>query len=192
MKFADINLLTIGNTIGLVGAVYQGEGQTLLCLFPGEDVQDTTLTNLLMTLEEWKLFLHQTDVHETEVLAKASDGTICKAILRKSQRHIAQDVSWRVFKRDLYKCRYCGNASTPLTVDHVITWEEGGPSIEENLVSSCRKCNKARGNMDYVAWLSSGYYRKISERLSDNGLRRNLDLVPTLTSIPRRLHQVSR
>lgn len=192
MKFSELNLLDIGNTIGMVGVVYQdGNGESFICTFPGEEVT-THVSFLNMTLEEWKLLLHQADVHETEVLAKASDGTICKAILRKSQRHIAQDISWRVFKRDGYKCRYCHNASTPLTVDHVITWEEGGPSTDENLVACCRKCNKTRGKTEYVEWLNSSYYKRVARDLTHDGQRRNLDLVPTLHAIPRRLHQVSR
>lgn len=198
MKFSELNLHDIGNTIGMIGVIYQGNDQTLFCTFPGEtglsaEYEHVPGLNFLeMTLEEWKLFLHQVDVHETEVLAKASDGTICKAILRKSQRHIAQDISWKVFKRDGYKCRYCGRDNRPLTVDHLVTWEEGGPSIEENLVSCCRKCNKTRGNTPYEEWLNSSRYSEVSNDLPVQDVGKNIALVHTLASIPRRLHQVSR
>ena len=58
-----------------------------------------------------------------------------KAVIRKCQRNIEQGVSWNVFRRDGYACRYCGNKEVPLTVDHLVLWEESGPSTEANLVS---------------------------------------------------------
>jgi hypothetical protein len=119
-----------------------------------------------MSLDEWKLFLRQTDILETEILARSSNGELAKAILRKSQRQIDQGVSWRVFKRAGFRCEYCGNDGVPLTVDHLICWESGGPSIEENMASACRKCNKMRGNTDYAAWLKHPYYLKVSKSIS--------------------------
>jgi hypothetical protein len=191
MKFSDLNLLSIGNSIGMVGAIYSGEGQTILCYFPGEG-HEPPVDTLEMTLDEWQRFLLQTDTLETEVSARAADGTVSKAILRKSQRTIDASVSWRVFKRAGYRCEYCGNDNAPLTVDHLVRWEEGGPSIEANLVAADKRCNKTRGNMSYAQWLESPFYKKVSAALSEEKRAANRRLLETLDAIPRKNYIKSR
>ncbi len=191
-KLSDLNILDIGNTINLAGALYSGNGKTYLCFFP-EDKDDLSHEILEMSKDDWATFLRQTDLLETEVLTKASDGVLAKAILRKSQRQIEQGVSWNVFRRDGYTCVYCGRNDVPLTVDHLILWEEGGPSTEDNLLSSCRKCNKIRGNTDYKEWVTKhDYYKNVSRNLSKERAQANQDLIPKLESIPRLLHKRSR
>lgn len=193
MKLSDIKLTDVGNTIQMVGAVYAGEGQAYVCLFP-EDADAATLhQNILeMDAEDWKIFLRQTDLMETEVLTQASDGTLAKAMLRKSSRAVEQVINWNCFRRDNYTCRYCGNSKIPLTVDHLVRWEEGGPSIEANMLSSCRKCNKIRGDKSYAVWLHDPYYLKMSKGLSKEILAANEAILATLDAIPRKLHVASR
>lgn len=101
-------------------------------------------------------------------------------------------VSWKVFKRDGYACRYCGNDDVPLTIDHLVLWEEGGPSTVENLVSACKKCNRTRGNTPYADWLKHRYYLKVSKGLTADVRQQNDDLVATLDAIPRMVHKRSR
>ena len=205
MKLKDIDIHSIGNTIQLTGAVFQGEGQLFLCMLPanrgeiysgsvpGEypEFSDTETDEsfdvavLDMDTEDWKTFIRQTDLLEVEVLAEAADGKLVKAILRKTARQISQQVSWNVFRRDGYKCRYCGRHDVPLTADHLVVWEEGGPSTEENLVAACKKCNKKRGNTQYDQWLKSSRYEKTSMNLDPAVRHANLELVHTLASIPR-------
>lgn len=196
MKFQDLNLLDIGNTIQITGVVYSGEGRHLLCFFPGEDLVDLRglasgeITVLDMNREEWQQFLRQTDIMETEVLTQAGeDQPFVKAILRKSSRQISQHVSWAVYRRDSYACRYCGNDETPLTVDHLVLWEEGGPSTEENLLSACKKCNKTRGNTQYGDWLKHPYYSKVSRNLTAEQREANIAVLGTLDAIPRMVHK---
>lgn len=210
-NLADLKLLSVGHSIQMAGAVYVGEGKAYLVFFPDEQLEmlngkDTFLQApgnkdldsmlrlevLSMNQEEWQVFLRQTDLLETEVLARAADGTIEKAIIRKSQRQIEQGVSWRVFKRDGYACRYCANDDTPLTVDHLVTWESGGPSTVENLVAACRKCNKTRGDLSYPAWLKHAYYQKVSVNLPEAVQLANVRLIDTLDQIPRLVHKRSR
>lgn len=186
MKLDELNMLDVGVTIGLSGAVFSDTETMYLCMFPD---QDPSLKQVVldMDLEDWKKFLRQTDLVEVEVLTKTEDGKLAKAIMRKTQRLIEQRVSWAVFKRDNYTCRYCGKDGLPLTVDHLVLWEEGGPSIEENLVAACRKCNKTRGNMQYADWLKHPYYLKVShDGISPWTSRENEELVSTLDKIPRR------
>ncbi len=191
MKFKDLDVYAIGDTIQIAGAIYQGEGTTLLCFFPKEK-NDLPQEVLEMDADEWKKFLFQTDVLETAILEKASDGTLAKAIVRKSQRQIDNVMQWKVWKRDAYRCRYCARDNVPLTVDHLVLWEEGGPSVPENLVSACKKCNKIRGSIYYAKWLEHPYYKDVSANLSNAERLANLALVETLSNIPRYVNTRSR
>ena len=187
-KFSDLNLLSVGNTIQIVGAIWEGEGHTYLCVFPEGKLEHPPEV-LEMTLEEWQAFIHQTDVLDMEGLVQTPEGKVVKAIIRKSERQIAQGVSWAVYKRDGYKCAYCSRDDVPLTVDHLVLFEEGGPSTEANLLSSCRKCNKVRANTQYADWLKHPYYRKVSQGLTPERRAANEALVATLSTIPKTVHQ---
>jgi hypothetical protein len=191
MKFSDLNLLSIGHTIQLAGAILQGEGKTLLLFFP-EDKNDSPIETLELSLDEWQAVIRQSDTLETEIYSKASDGTLAKIIYRKSQRQIDAGVSWRVFQRDEFHCRYCWATGVPLTVDHLVLWEEGGPSTEANLVSSCKKCNKVRGNKPYSEWLKHPRYLETSQKVPMQWRDANAALVSTLDKIPKVIHQRSR
>jgi hypothetical protein len=208
MKLSDLNILDVGNTIQLVGAVYADKDRIFLCMMPNglSEDQDTELNcqlngvastrpvkMLYMDAADWEKFLRQTDLLETEILEAAGPNKeIVKAITRKLTRQISQDVSWKVFRRDGMKCRYCAAADVPLTVDHLVLWEHGGPSIEANLVSACKRCNKFRGNTEYADWLVSPQYKGSSKKLDEATRQKNLALVNTLSIIPRRLHNSSR
>lgn len=51
----------------------------------------------------------------------------------------------RIYKRDGYKCIYCGS-SKKLTIDHVLPKSRGGNNGWLNLVACCIKCNLQKGN----------------------------------------------
>lgn len=192
MDFKDFPLMKLGNGLGLVGCVFADADTSYVMalpeyqgdLPPGEDVT--------MTKEDWEALIRQSDIIEAEVLAKAKDGKLYKAIVRKSARQISQQVSWNVFRRDGYACRYCGNDKVPLTVDHLVLWEEGGPSIEANLLTACKKCNKTRGNMQYEEWLGHPHYVRVAKKLTQEQREANVRILPTLDKIERRYHKGSR
>lgn len=211
MKLDDLDIHAIGNTIQLAGAIYADGDRVYLVPLPGELTEGqrewlrvvldsrphrneatAPITVLDMDSDEWQRFLRQTDLLEVEVLAHAEEkgnkGPV-KAILRKTARNISQGVSWQVYRRDGYRCRYCGADDVPLTVDHVVLWEHGGPSIPENLVTACRKCNKVRGNTPYAEWLRHPYYKKVSRNIIMAAVEDNIALLTTLDSIPRMLHK---
>jgi hypothetical protein len=206
--FKDLDLLKVGNTIQLVGATWVGEGKMYLCMFPGdhgtvfsgeghvlfseggqEKSDEIEVETLNMTPEEWEQFIRQTDIMEVKVLAEGPDGGFTKSIVRKSARQIAQHISWAVFRRDGYRCRYCGKDDVPLTVDHLVLWEEGGPSTEANLVAADKRCNKTRGNLPYGEWLEHPYYKKVSANLTEEQREANRKLLDTLDNIPRMVHK---
>jgi len=196
MEFKDFPLSSVGNTVGLVGGVWAEEGQVYLCLFPEYDgSHDHDPPEYVeMRGDAWERLLKQSDQVETEVLSKSKDGKIYKAVIRKCTRNISQIVSWNVFSRDGFACRYCSRTHddngnrVPLTVDHLVLWEEGGPSTEANLVSACKKCNKTRGNTSYADWLNHPRYQAKAEALTQEQRQANLDLVATLDGIELNVH----
>jgi len=195
MKFSDIKVTDIGTTIQMVGAVYASNEASIVFPFPG-CLRETRLPSTLlcehgrvevveMTDEDWKVMLRQADVVEVEATVQAEDGSLQKAIVRKSQRQIDSQVSWNVFRRDNFMCRYCGTEKLSLTVDHLVRWEDGGPSIEANLAACCRKCNKVRGDTAYAAWLRHPYYVEVSQKVSYAYQELNRRVADTLAGIPR-------
>jgi hypothetical protein len=186
MKFSDIKLTDIGTTIQMVGAVYaDSDGKGYYFPFPSVDGEGANPERVEMTDDDWKVMLRQADLVEVEATVEAEDGALQKAIVRKSQRQIDSQVSWNVFRRDNFMCRYCGTEKMPLTVDHLVRWEDGGPSIEANLVACCRRCNKVRGDTAYAAWLRHPYYLEKSRSVSVAYQQLNQRVADTLASIPR-------
>ena len=188
MALTDIPLKELGLSIQMVGALYANRNQAWMVMFPGEGRGDDTIEDPSMVLldrEEWEQFLRQTDLVEVECLVRDPETkAIGKAMLRKCERQISQQTSWAVFRRDGFKCRYCGVEDQPLTVDHLVTWESGGPSTPENLVAACRRCNSARGELPLAEWLNSPFYKKVKTGISYEEQFRNTALVATLGSIP--------
>jgi hypothetical protein len=191
LTLKDIDLLDVGHQITMVGALFAGKGRVLAVLLPDreDEAQVAPVELLHMTLDDWKAFLAQTDTLATEVFL---DGSGQKAILRKANRDVDAKVSWAVYRRDGYRCRYCGRNDMPLTVDHLVLWEERGPWAEENLVSACSKDNKARGRTPYADWLQSDWYRRVSQGLTPEVRAANEALVATLDRIPRVVKMRSR
>lgn len=174
VTLAQLNILDFGNTIGLCGVVYSGNGHRYFIPLPSES-EDAPDAVLRLTLSEWEEVIRQTDLLNTETGPK-------KVILRKSQRQIDTAMSWRVFERDDFRCRYCGKRK-PLTVDHIDLWEDGGATIEANLISACKDCNKTRGRMPYKQWLESSlYYQKSADLPLSVKLQnaRIMDVLPDL------------
>jgi hypothetical protein len=64
-----------------------------------------------------------------------------------SREPISKKLRFEVFKRDSFRCQYCG-ASAPeaiLEVDHVTPVVDGGKSDILNLITSCKPCNSGKG-----------------------------------------------
>jgi hypothetical protein len=189
VELDDLNIHEIGTTRQIIGTIYGGHGEQILCYFPDGDDGSPTV-KLEMTVEEWERFIQQTDRVEVEGLEQAPDGKLVKVILRKSARQITQGVNWTRFKADHYRCRYCGKQGGDngcvLTVDHLVLWENMGPSTFDNLLTACKKCNKVRGNQEYADWLRSRYYKQVSRGLPAAIIEANDLVAHTLKNIPRR------
>jgi len=62
----------------------------------------------------------------------------------------------KVFKRDHFKCQYCGLDGLHkfenwliLTVDHIHPHAKGGARSMDNLVTACQPCNLLKGHREY-------------------------------------------
>lgn len=68
----------------------------------------------------------------------------------KAKRGLTQAQKWAVYKRDGFKCHYCGrDAKTTdvvLEIDHVIPIARGGTDDPQNLITGCRECNSAKSS----------------------------------------------
>jgi hypothetical protein len=62
-------------------------------------------------------------------------------------RNVPQKVRFEIFKRDGFRCIYCGATpvSTPLHCDHVVAIADGGSNDPSNLVTACSDCNLGKG-----------------------------------------------
>ena len=188
-RFRDIDIFAFGNDIQLAGAIYADKDRAYALLLPNcSEVRALDVVPLDLDGGDWETLLKQLDTLAVQV----ENGTPEKAILRKSQRAVDDNVSWAVYRRDGYRCRYCGADDIPLSVDHLVVWEVGGPWTMENLVTSCKRDNKKRGRASYLEWLRSEYYSRISARLSPAQRAANEALLGTLDSIPRVAHIRSR
>lgn len=193
MKFDEIDIHKFGDTIQIVGAVAAGEGRAFALLFPTEAARLLETPEILeMTPANWEQFFHQTDRLEVRVRTPDGSGELQHIVVAKSQRHINSEVSWAVWRRDNYRCRYCGRDKVPLTVDHLVLWEEGGPWTMANLVAADKICNRTRGNMPFGEWLDSPDYKRLAKGLDDRIRSLNAALLPTLDKIPRVQHIRSR
>jgi len=50
-----------------------------------------------------------------------------------------------IFRRDHYRCQYCGARKDTLTIDHIIPRRLGGEYSWTNLVTACQECNLKKG-----------------------------------------------
>lgn len=58
-----------------------------------------------------------------------------------------------VFKRDDYKCVYCGRRDRKnCTLDHVHPRSKGGRDSFENCVTACVECNREKDNLTLKEW----------------------------------------
>lgn len=124
------------------------------------------------------------------------------ALMRKA---IGKRVRFDVFKRDLFKCQYCG-AHPPavlLHVDHIKPVASGGTNVIHNLVTACAPCNLGKGAVGLEVVPQSladkasevrereaqikGYQSIMDcrlQRIADEALRVARAMDPSATSLP--------
>lgn len=141
----DVFLEDFGNVLKLSGALFQGMGLSILVPFPqANEVEILDIRNL--PIDKISEIIRQTD--NPQYFELDETGTI-KAVHRKSRMAISGAVQQKIWVRDGLQCMFCGRkiGDVQLTVDHWIPLELGGENNQRNYISSCRACNKKKGNM---------------------------------------------
>lgn len=71
---------------------------------------------------------------------------------RVQTHHVYRKHQGFVFKRDGFKCVYCGSQEN-LTLDHKIPQSRGGSHDPENLATCCSTCNSSKGAKTPQEWM---------------------------------------
>ncbi|GAB3801495.1 HNH endonuclease [Virgibacillus kimchii] len=65
------------------------------------------------------------------------------------RKSLSKKARFEVFKRDSFKCQYCGNTSPDviLEVDHIKPVSDGGTNDITNLITACFDCNRGKSDV---------------------------------------------
>lgn len=74
--------------------------------------------------------------------------------LGRAPSRLWDEIRSRIFARDDYTCGYCGERGGELECDHRNPVSLGGGDEDTNLITSCFRCNRAKGDMPLDAWLT--------------------------------------
>lgn len=87
----------------------------------------------------------------------------------RKRKSIGDKVRFEVFKRDSFKCQYCGRTAPEivLVVDHVQPHSKGGGADVLNLITSCRDCNSGKGAVELSDGSAIAKQRAQIEELSE-------------------------
>jgi 5-methylcytosine-specific restriction endonuclease McrA len=82
----------------------------------------------------------------------------------QSRTPLSKKLRFEVFKRDGFKCQYCGGHPPDkiLEVDHIDPVANGGSDDETNLITACFDCNRGK-----AARLLSDIPRSLADRASE-------------------------
>lgn len=64
------------------------------------------------------------------------------------RKSLSKSVRFEVFKRDSFKCQYCGRSAPDVVLhaDHMLPVSKGGKNDIVNLITSCQNCNLGKSN----------------------------------------------
>ena len=94
-----------------------------------------------------------TFIKDENIIAFEEGGKL--KLLRRHGKfdEIMYDITYRQKGRN--KCYYCGRVNSDIeplkiTLDHIYPRSLGGPTIPQNLIPACRKCNSTKENMTEI------------------------------------------
>lgn len=67
----------------------------------------------------------------------------------KKRESISKKIRFEIFKRDNFKCQYCGSSAPHvlLHIDHIKPVSKGGTNVITNLITACESCNGGKSNI---------------------------------------------
>jgi hypothetical protein len=165
----------IGNVLKLSGLVFSGMGEAYHFVLPSSGNFNIHVA-------------HNPDERLWAEILKRSDDPIYlkggkKPWLRKAERVVSGFVQQQVWARDNHCCAYCGKSmgDVLMTIDHFIPLEMGGANDTTNYISSCKSCNKDKGDMDPREWCQK---KKLDYELYVEYVRSNGDAMILTNLIP--------
>lgn len=92
--------------------------------------------------------------------------------MKAKRKGIPQKVRFEVFKRDSFKCQYCGRSAPDvvLRADHIEPHSKGGSDDITNLITACQDCNSGKGA---IRLTDQTLLDKTKEQLSELQEKRN-------------------
>lgn len=97
---------------------------------------------------------------------------------KPKRKAMGDKLRFEVFKRDQFKCQYCGKAAPEvvLHVDHINPVSKGGDNDILNLVTSCVDCNSGKSNRLLTDNTIIEKQRKMLEELDERRKQLNMML----------------
>ena len=97
--------------------------------------------------------------------------------MSQPRENIEKKIRFEVFKRDSFKCQYCGRSAPDiiLEVDHIVPICGNGDSNIINLITSCFDCNRGKGSRLLSDQSALSKQRKQMEELEER--RQQIELM---------------
>jgi hypothetical protein len=105
---------------------------TTLCLLADEQ-SDAEVSVSISSLAGTAGVRHSTAFKAIKILERLGLIEIVHFHFVHKNRQVPAELAWAIFKRDGYRCQYCGCDDGPFQVDHVIPMAKGGLSSSDNL-----------------------------------------------------------
>lgn len=95
-------------------------------------------------------------------------AAVMRADIAEREAREARQVPWErlrvmAFERDGEKCGWCGCEDGPFEIDHITPRSKGGENVLENVIVSCRPCNRAKKDREEAEW-SDLHARRVNDR----------------------------
>lgn len=113
-------------------------------------------------------------------VAYVEDG-ILKMKRKCPWRKVMTEITYEIYGKT--ECYYCGKtvSEDEITIDHIYPQDFGGPTISDNMLPSCSKCNVQKGNLDirqyqkYLKAKKEGNLKEYKEEIAkkQRKIRRN-------------------
>ena len=93
------------------------------------------------------------------------------------RKNLSKSVRFEVFKRDNFKCQYCGKSAPDvvLEVDHIIPVSKGGDNDISNLITACFDCNRGKRDKKLTDKQSAKLQKEELDKL--NARREQLEMI---------------
>jgi 5-methylcytosine-specific restriction endonuclease McrA len=105
----------------------------------------------------------------------------CTSAFNLSKVENKKQTEFSIFKRDEFKCIYCGKSSIEdgvrLHIEHITPLILGGLSSIDNLITACQYCNSSKGDKYLSTEIVERIYKVLLIRNNNIGIKQHSDIV---------------